>query len=418
MVLTEINLQVIVSPQPASLPFARSMPPIEIRLQTSRASYNLSRMVGVSMLCHENWARAACMSHRPWVQQDAETLVSAINHHLLALSKECGYCGEKRYTADGVQNVLEASAVSRMHRIGSLFESEASEKQRLGASADLMLQQQRLAIKSLTSEHSGEFLNVLEPREAPLDISQISAEHLDIRSLMFNLRLVAKTSSVRFIFIASVMVFLPILALWLVFVVGSEMRIDYISHNKAMYHWETIREITAIRTALMTSHVVCLSLMVDFYAICMLLIEFVRISGVIVEISKGKWQIKRATRWTLLPRDDGMKYVRRWGVVEKPKGSRVIAHGTVQNLRSCEVSSASLCIPSCTCCGLFSLCADKWQAMVHDDVSNIWSIRYLFWVVRKNSCTVYRQLLGGSWSISLILSALIEHSAFCDDVVI
>lgn len=342
-------------PTAATLPCVRPPQLLDVSLRTNQATYSLRRMLGNS------WLR----SNSTWIQQDAETLVSVINHHLLAhpLQPEDGGRGTSMPPcADRtIQNDLKPSVLSCMHRVGSCFDSSADQQQRLGALADTMLEQQRLAIRELNAEQGGVWYNVCQSGELPLEPSHANAERL---LLVYRaekaVRLVFKHKINSALYLVLLAVVLAGVALFWWFVVLNFVQVAttkkepaysrYEYHNRSSQPHDIIGAfiqdfIAAVRFIVVAGLEAC--------AVLLLLQDAVRVSGVVVNVAEGAWSVRGVAKWTLKPSDGGMRCMRCWGADEGPRGAWKMAQGDISSLRGCEVLNPS------TWCISVHICASE-----------------------------------------------------------
>lgn len=340
--------QVVVALTPASLPFFYPPQLRDVCIETSKATYSLSKMLGKSSLS----------SNSAWRHQDAEILVAAINRHL---QLTCDFAQTKDVVmlsrTSMIQNDLRTSVLSCMHRLGSCFESCAQQQRRLGGFADSMLEQQRLLIESLFSEQEGLWGNVCRPEDFPVRPAEANAEYLFIEERSYQrVHLVYKQG----VHAALAVVLLAVaglgaVMLWVFLVTdlalleelkrtpgyltdqAREMQQNF-GYHRGNFHTEVIQELAAAWTATISASCFVLIVGLDMCAIAMLVQDAVRVSCVVVHVGKGVWRVQRVSRWTLRPKDEGIGCLRCRGASQKAGFSRWgVTEGEISTLRGCEV---------------------------------------------------------------------------------
>ena len=321
-------------PAAACMPFMRSPQAVDVVIHTSRATYSLSRMLGSSTL----------RSNSPWLQQDAETLASIINHHLSAqpastISNHVCF-GE---TAK-IQNDLKATVLACMHRIGCCFESSAAEQQRLGAAADSMLRRQRSAIRAMNAETNGIWYNVCEADTRLIQPREANAEHVHVaqrcdKSLCM-VYMTGMLSSIAFFLVYTVSSGVAFFFwLFITDVVNFELQKgEFRFHSR----YDTLSDLELLLADARSDLIEAVGVMaVDalfMFATVAIFQDVVQLRGRVVRVAEGTWSVRGIRKWMILrPKDRGMRWLRCWGTGEGPGRSWNCAQGDISSLRGCEV---------------------------------------------------------------------------------
>ena len=67
-----------------------------------------------------------------------------------------------------------------------------------------------------------------------------------------------------------------------------------------------------------------------------------RVTALVVEVERSGWRVTRVSRWLFNVTDGGVLCMKQWGEGQGVARGTIVAEGTLQETRGCEVSARCL----------------------------------------------------------------------------